>query len=408
VPSRSRRNGSTRYIHLYNLPLLDTARPPERYSTLNVTEPEDTAVDVANWLRNLGLEHYEAAFRENAVSAEVLSQLTAEDLKELGVTAVGHRRQLLGAIAKLRDDADSLPAISSTGDHPAGAERRQITVLFCDIVGSTPLSIGLDPEELREILTAYQASVGAAVTGERGYIARFVGDGVLTYFGWPNPDEAHAESAVRAGLAIIEAVGPQKLSVRIGIATGLVVTGDLVGVGAAQTMTAVGETPNLAARLQALAQPDTVVVSEATRTQLGRLFELEDLGLRTLKGFEAPVRPWRVLGKTEAMSRSEVVYANALTRLVGRDEELDLLLRRWHEAKAGEGRVVLLSGDAGIGKSRLLAALEERLTGEPYSSLRYFCSPHHQDSALYPVIARLEREAGFIRGDIAADRLTKL
>ncbi|MDR3531162.1 MAG: adenylate/guanylate cyclase domain-containing protein [Rhodopila sp.] len=367
-------------------------------------------MDVASWLRNLGLERYEAAFRENDVSAEVLCHLTAEDLKELGVAAVGDRRRLLAAIAGLRDDTASPRTVGSTDRRasPSATERRQITVLFCDIVDSTPLSTGLDPEELREILTAYQVNVAAAVTGEQGYIARFVGDGVLAYFGWPNADEAHAESAVRAGLAIIEAVGLQQLAVRVGIATGLVVTGDLVGVGAAQTITAVGETPNLASRLQALAQPDTVVVAEATRAQLGRMFELEDLGLATLKGFDKPVRAWRVLGKTEAASRSEAVYATALSPLVGRDEELGLLLRLWRQAKAGDGRVVLLSGEPGIGKSRLLAALEERLAGEPRVSLRYFCSPHHQDSPLYPVIARLEREAGFIGGDTATDRLAKL
>jgi class 3 adenylate cyclase/predicted ATPase len=368
-------------------------------------------MDVADWLRALGLERYEAAFRENDVGADVLLDLTAEDLEGIGVASIGHRRQLLVAIARLREDAASLQAIRSIGDHWApisAAERRQITVLFCDIVGSTPLSTGLDPEELREVLTAYQANVAAVVTGEHGYIARFVGDGVLAYFGWPNADESHAESAVRAGLAIIEAVRRQQLSVRIGIATGLVVTGDLVGVGAAQTVTAVGETPNLAARLQALAQPDTVVVSEATQAQLGRMFELADLGLHALKGFAMPVRVWRVLGKTAAVSRSEVVYASALTPLVGRDEELGSLLRRWNEAKAGEGRVVLLSGEPGIGKSRLLAALEERLIREPHISLRYFCSPHHQDSPLYPIIARLEREAGFVRGDTATDHLRKL
>ena len=356
-------------------------------------------MDVASWLRNLGLERYEASFRENDVGAEDLRDLTVEDLEGLGVAAIGHRRRLLVAIAKLRDDGASPQGVKSAGEHrassPAAAERRQITVLFCDIVGSTPLSTGLDPEELREILTVYQANVAAAVTGERGYIARFVGDGVLAYFGWPNPDEAHAESAVRAGLAIVEAVVPQRLSVRVGIASGLVVTGDLVGVGAAQTMTAVGETPNLAARLQALAQPDTIIVSEATRSQLGQLFDLEDLGLHTLKGFGTPVRPWRVLGKTSAASRSEVVYASALTPLVGRDEELGLLLRRWHEAKGGDGRVVLLSGEAGIGKSRLLAALEERLTGEPHVSLRYFCSPHHQDSPLYPTHRTTGTRSGF-------------
>jgi class 3 adenylate cyclase len=369
-------------------------------------------MDVADWLRALGLEQYEAAFRENGVRAEVLCHLTADDLKELGITAVGHRRELLVAIAKLRDDdAASLLAARPNNNHrasTAAAERRQITVLFCDMVGSTPLSTGLDPEELREILTTYQTNVAAAVTGERGYIARFVGDGVLAYFGWPNADEAHAESAVRAGLAIVEAVGPQQLSVRIGIATGLVVTGDLIGVGAAQTMTAVGETPNLAARLQSLAQPNTIVVSDATRSQLGQMFELEGLGLHALKGFDTPVRPWRVLGKTAAASRSEVVYVSALTPLVGRDEELGQLLRLWSHAKTGEGRVILLSGEAGIGKSRLLAALQERLAGEPHVSLHYFCSPYHQDSPLYPLIARLEREAGFTRGDSAGDRLTKL
>jgi class 3 adenylate cyclase/predicted ATPase len=368
-------------------------------------------VDVASWLRNLGLERYEAAFRENDVSGDLLHQLTAEDLKDLGVAAVGHRRRMLAAIAELRGDPVVSSVVAQTSeDRPSttAAERRQITVLFCDIVGSTPLSTELDPEELREILTAYQTNVATVVTGERGYIARFVGDGVLAYFGWPNADEAHAESAVRAGLAIVEAVSPQRLSVRIGIATGLVVTGDLIGVGAAQTMTAVGETPNLAARLQSLAQPNTIVVSDATRSQLGQMFDLEDLGPQALKGFETPVRPWRGLGKTAAASRSEVVYASALTPLVGRDEELGQLLRRWEEAKAGEGQVILVSGEAGIGKSRLLAALEERLAGEPHVSLRYFCSPHHQDSPLFPIIARLEREAGFVGGDSAADRLTKL
>jgi class 3 adenylate cyclase/predicted ATPase len=373
--------------------------------------PGRAAVEVAEWLRSLGLDRYEMAFRENSVTAEVLPDLTAEDLKELGVAAVGHRRRLLAAIAALRDDTISLQSARSSDDRHASisaGERRQITVLFCDIVGSTPLASGLDPEDLRDILRTYQASVGAAVAGQQGYVARFVGDGVLAYFGWPNADEAHAESAVRAGLAIVEAIGPQQLSVRVGIATGLVVTDHLIGAGTAQTVTAVGETPNLAARLQALAQPDTVVVSEATRSHLGQMFELEDLGAVALKGFDRPVRVWRARGATSATSRSETVYAGTVTPLIGRDEELSLLVHRWRQSKAGEGRIVLLSGEAGIGKSRLLAALEDRLANEQRVSLRYFCSPYHQDSPLYPIVARMEREAGFIRGDNAEDRLRKL
>src|SRR5690349_1475488 len=375
-------------------------------------------MDVAEWLRTLGLDQYEAAFRANDVDAEVLPTLTGEELKDIGVSSIRHRRRLLEAIVKLQNASAPLQTAKPSDDHPAsipagdvvsqGGERRQITVLFCDIVGSTPLSTRLDPEELREILTTYQAIVAAAVAGKQGYIARFVGDGVLAYFGWPNPDETHATSAVRAALAIIEAVRPQRLSVRIGIASGLVVTGDLVGVGAAQTVTAVGETPNLAARLQTLAQPDTIVISEATRAQLGPMFELDDLGLITLKGFDKPIRAWRVQRDTDVVSRSEIIYQTDLTPLVGRDDEVDLLLRRWQRAKAGEGGVILLTGEAGIGKSRLLAALEERLVHEPHLSLRYFCSPHHQDSPFYPLIARMEREAGFVRGDTAEGLLTKL
>ena len=366
-------------------------------------------MDIARWLRSLGLDRYERAFLENDVTVEVLPDLTVEDLKHLGVATIGHRRRLLAAIAVLQGTRSPYSAGPSGGERAAisATERRHITVLFCDIVGSTPLARGLDPEDLREVLTTYQTSVGAAVARYKGYVARFVGDGVLAYFGWPNADEAHTESAVRAGLAIVEAIRSQQLSVRIGVATGLVVTGDLVGVGAAQTVTAVGETPHLAARLQTLAQPDTVVVSEATQSQLGQMFDLEDLGGIVLKGFDKPVRAWCVRGRTSAASRSETLYAGTVAHLVGRDEELNLLERLWQQSKSGEGRIVLLSGEAGIGKSRLLAALEERLADEQLS-LRYFCSPHHQDSPLYPITTRMDREAGFIQGDSASDRLRKL
>jgi class 3 adenylate cyclase len=369
-------------------------------------------MDIANWLRTLGLAQYESAFRENEVDAEVLRQLTVDDLKDLGVAAVGHRRRLITAIAKLQGDtaaAQPVAELISENAVPApAAERRHITVLFCDIVGSTALSARLDPEELCGMLNAYQVAVAKEIADKGGYVARFVGDGVLAYFGWPNPDETHAESAVRAGLAIIEAIGAQQLSVRIGAATGLVVTGDLVGVGAAQTMTAVGDTPNLAARMQALAEPNTVVVSDATRVRLDALFEWQDLGLVALKGFDEPVRAWWAQRKTETASRSEAVYTNLFIPLVGRNDELDLLLRRWQRAKAGAGEIVLVSGEAGIGKSRLLAAFEEQLGHEPRVSLRYFCSPYHQNSPLHPVITRLEQQAGFIRGDSTEERLQKL
>jgi class 3 adenylate cyclase/predicted ATPase len=372
-------------------------------------------MDIAEWLRGLGLERYAAAFRENEISVDILPTLTAQDLRDLGIAAVGHRRKLLNAIAAVRRPADgpadgqAVGASSNASWAAAPAvERRHLTVLFCDLVGSTPLSTRLDPEDLRQLLDTYRASVVAAVTGQRGYVAKFLGDGVLAYFGWPNADETHADSAVRAGLAAIEALRPHQLPVRIGIATGLVVVGDLIGAGASQEHPAIGETPNLAARLQALAEPDTIVVSEATRAQLGRMFEMEALGPVTLKGFENPVNAWRARRETGASSRSEAVYAGGLTPLVGRDEELDLLLRRWRQVKVGEGRVVLLSGEAGIGKSRLLAALEESLAGEPHVSLRYFCSPHDQDSAFHPITAKLEQEAGFSRADTAGDRLAKL
>jgi class 3 adenylate cyclase len=372
-------------------------------------------MDIGGWLRGLGLERYEQAFRDNEIDLRVLPELTADDLKELGVAAIGHRRLLLKAITDLatragRAAAEDVPA-AVRSSRPAGAERRQLTVMFCDLVGSTPLSRCFDPEDLREIVGAYHRCVADTVGRFGGFVAKYMGDGVLIYFGYPEAHEDDAERAARAGLAVIDAVGqlatPEPLNVRIGIASGLVVVGDLIGAGAAQEWGVVSETPNLAARLQALAQPDTLIIAENTRRQIGALFELEDLGSPPLAGFAEPQRAWRVLGESAVVSRFEALRSQA-TPLVGRDEELDLLLRRWHQAKAGEGRVVLLSGEPGIGKSRLLAALSERIAGEPHARLPYFCSPHHQHSALYPFITQLERAAGFAHRDTAEEKLGKL
>ena len=362
-------------------------------------------MDIAEWLRGLGLEKYASAFDENAISWDVLPELTGDDLKEAGVAAVGDRRRLLAAIAALKGGV--LPA--STG--PAEAERRQLSVMFCDLVGSTPLATRFDPEDLREVFSAYHRCVADTIRRFDGFVAKYMGDGVLVYFGYPQAHEDDAERAVRAGLAVVDAVGrletAERLQARVGIATGLVVVGYLIGEGAAQERGVVGETPNVAARIQGIAVPGTLVVAQSTRRQIGGLFEIEDLGGQRLAGFAEPQPVWRVLGESGVVSRFEALRSGA-TPLVGRDEELELLLRRWSQAKTGEGRVVLISGEPGIGKSRLTAALSESLEGEPHTRLRYFCSPHLQDSALHPFIAQLERAAGFARGDVAEARFAKL
>ena len=347
-------------------------------------------MDLGGWLRSLGLGQYEAAFRENAIDDTVLPSLTAEDLKDLGVGIVGHRRKLLDAIAALRADAstkaalsDALPATDGTAKDTA--ERRHVTVMFSDLVGSTALSGRMDPEDLREVISTYQKCAAETVRRFDGFVAQYLGDGVLVYFGYPQAHEDDAERAVRAGLDLIAAVVALKtrvsLQARVGIATGLVVVGDLLGAGDARERGIVGETPNLAARLQGIAEPNTVVIAEATRKLLGNLFELEDLGARDLKGISGPVRAWAALRASSVESRFEALHAASLTALVGLEEEFELLLRRWSRAKTGEGQVVLLSGEAGIGKSRLTAALLERLAGEPHARLRYFCSPQHTNSA---------------------------
>ena len=374
-------------------------------------------MDIGGWLRSLGLEKYEAAFRENEIDETVLPSLTAEDLKDLGVGIVGHRRKLLDAIAVLRAYASAkAPPAEAPPTLPKSpqdtAERRQVTVMFSDLVGSTALSARMDPEDLREVIAAYQKCVAETVRRFDGFVAKYMGDGVLIYFGYPQAHEDDAERAVRAGLDLIGVVSAIKsnapLQTRVGIATGLVVVGDLIGSGDAQERGIVGETPNLAARLQAIAEPNTVVIAESTRKLLGNLFELRDLGFREAKGIAEPVRAWAAPRPSAVESRFEALHASGLTALVGREEELELLLRRWLRAKTGEGQVVLLSGEAGIGKSRLTAALLERLADEPHTRLRYFCSPQRTDSALYPVISQMERAAGFVHDDTAPKRLDEL
>ena len=284
--------------------------------------------------------------------------------------------------------------------------------MFSDLVGSTALSARMDPEDLREVISAYQKCVAETVQRFGGFVAKYMGDGVLIYFGYPQAHEDDAERAVRAGLELVAAVGALKthapLQTRVGIATGLVVVGDLIGSGASQEQAIVGETPNLAARLQGVAEPNSVVIAESTRKLMGNLFELEDLGAQDLKGIAGPVRAWAALRPSSVESRFEALHASGLTELVGREEELELLLRRWSKAKSGEGQVVLLSGEPGIGKSRLTAALLERLTPEPHMRLRYFCSPQHTDSPLYPIISQMERAARFTHTDTEQVKLDKL
>jgi class 3 adenylate cyclase/predicted ATPase len=366
-------------------------------------------VDTSEWLRGLGLGQYASAFAEHKIDWRVLPKLTAADLTDIGVAAVGHRRRLLDGIATLSEGG--LEVSSSAA--PKDPERRQLTVMFCDLVGSTNLAAQLDPEDLRDVIGAYHAAVREEVRRLDGFVAKYMGDGVLAYFGYPHAHEHDAEHAVRAALRVIDAVGNLelqsiRLQVRVGIATGLVVVGDLIGEGSAQEQSVVGETPNLAARLQALADPGAVLIAASTHRLVGELFEYSDLGAIEMKGIANPVPAWQVLRPSAVASRFEALRGSTLTGLVGRREELELLMRRWERAKAGDGQVVLISGEPGVGKSRLTAALYERLHGEPPFRQRYFCSPYRQDSALFPFIDQLGRASGFVPNETPASRLEKL
>jgi len=369
--------------------------------------------DLAAWLQAQGFGQYAELFASNAIDREALVELTEDHLKELGLP-LGDRVKLLKAIREL-----SQPQVTPVADDvatptPREPERRQLTVLFCDLVRSTELSAKLDPEDMGQVIRAYHRACAETVERWGGHVAKYMGDGVLAYFGWPQAHEDEAERAVRAGLAIIDdlagldTLAGAPLAARVGIATGLVMVGELIGEGAAEEQAVVGETPNLAARLQALAAPGSVVISQATRRLVGGLFELVDLGPRRLKGFAEPLAVWRVEGEGRAEGRFEALHGEHLTPLVGREHELGILLERWAWAKDGDGQVVLIAGEPGIGKSRMLRTLRERLGDEPHTPLSHYCSPHHTNSALYPVINLLERAARLDRNELPAAQLARL
>ncbi len=368
---------------------------------------------IAEWLASIGLSEYAQRFADNAIDLSVIRDLTEQDLKDLGVL-LGHRRKILRAIAELDGGA---PAPTETAIEPVlrdEPERRHLTVMICDLVGSTALSARLDPEDMGAVMDAYHAACARITRTYDGFLAEFRGDGILAYFGYPIAHEDDAERTVRAGLDIIAAVArletraAEPLAVRIGIATGLVVVGDLSREGALREHAVVGETPNLAARLQALAEPGTIAVAASTRRLLGDLFRLRDLGRHEVKGIAEPVAAWAVEAVSDSESRFEAARAAGLTDLIGREDELDFLLERQRLAWKGEGQIVLISGEPGIGKSRLAAALAERIAGEPHTRLRYQCSPYHTNSALRPFIAQVERAAGFKADETSAQRLDKL
>ena len=373
--------------------------------------------ELRDWLCENDLEQYADTFAANDIDLDILTELDDRDLEKLGLS-LGNRRRLLKAIAARRSASEPssavpLTAASGVEKGTGDAERRQVTVMFADMVGSTALSAKLDPELLADLIRRYQNAVAGAVGRYGGFVAKFMGDGVLAYFGFPHAFEDAAERAVRAAIAILSDVGAietpdgTRVQARIGIATGLVVVGEIIGTGMAQERTIVGETPNLAARLQALAGTDCILVSDSTQKLLGSLFELTHAGEHELKGFARPVPAWRVCGEASIESRFAAIRLGALP-LVGRAHEMGLMRERWHLARQGEGQIVTVIGEAGIGKSRIIEALQEEIAGEPHGRINLQGSPHHGDSALYPVIQYLHRAAGFLPADTPDARAEKL
>ena len=382
---------------------------------------------VSAWLESLGLEVYREAFQQNAITWDVLSELNDDDLVSLGVL-LGHRKKLLRAIAQLSQSGEgesAMPSPSPTGQEikpfPSDrdrAERRQLTIMFCDLVGSTALAGQLDPEDLQTAIRRFLDTCSQAISRFNGYIAKYMGDGLLVYFGYPHAYEHDAERAVHAGLAILDLVKalPSEdpahqgfdIAARIGIATGQVIVGEVLGQDAARERSVFGETPNLAARLQSLAAPNQLVVDSVTKRLVGSEFEFADRGNVSLKGFEAPVQVWQVLSIKPSASRFESYRSGRLTNFIGREHEMALLLGRWREAVGGEGQVVILCGEAGIGKSRIVRSLRDRLVAERYETIQFQCSPYHTNTALYPAITYLRQAAGLTGQDTPIMQLQKL
>ena len=363
---------------------------------------------IADWLEKLGLGQYAHRFAENGIDVGILPDLKDEDFDRLEVL-LGHRRKMQRAIAELKQ-AELIAEPACQHD----AERRHLTVMFCDLVGSTALSARLDPEDMWDVLRAYRAACASVIASYDGIIARFIGDGILAYFGYPRAHEDDAERAVRAGLDVIAAIGKlatradEKVEVRIAIATGLVVVGDLVSGGVSEQQGMVGDTPNVAARLQGLAEPGVVVVAVSTRRLLGDLFTFRNLGHREVKGISEPVELWAVEGPAASESRFEAVRAGRSIGFIGRKAEIEFVLARQQLAWQGQGQVVLISGEAGIGKSRYAAALCESQVLGAHRRVRYQCSPYHTNSSLHPFIAQFEYAAGIGPQDTCEQKLDKL
>lgn len=395
-----------------------------------------TTTELAEWLGKHGLGRYTQTFIENHVDYSVLPDLNENDLVNLGVS-IGHRKTLLRAIEALaaaRQEKGSVfvPSLPTEATAPTThgvperpdheterehreAERRQITVMFCDLVGSTQLSEKLDPEDLQVLIDAYREACITAIERYQGQVARYFGDGVMAFFGWPSAHEHDAIRAVHAGLEIIAAVskiaGEVTLALRAGISSGPVVVGEIAGSSSAMLtdwMDAVGEPPNAAARLQTLAAPNTLVISESTKRLVSAAFELHDLGLQELKGVTKPLHVYRVIAPTHAGSRFEAAHGGALTPLIGRSTELNLLLDRWQKAKEGDGQIVLLSGIPGVGKSRLIHELKSNIEHEPCCILQYQCSPFHSQSAFFPIIEHIEQAANLTTRDSDSDKFAKI